>query len=297
MAAAAAGESSFKIILGSSSMARQRILAEMGYEFEIIVNIDEKSIRKEKPEDLVTALAEAKCTVAHALLLFCFHVSNVSYCELANADAIISRLQNTGILEKDAQTTLLITADTVVVYKGTIREKPCSEEEAREFIKGYSGGNAAVVGSVLVTNLQTGTRKGGWESAEVYFHDIPDEVIDSLIDEGIPFKVAGGLMLEHPLTLPFVDAVIGATDTVMGLSKSLTEKLMEEALIQQAVAEASTMCVCLETGTEDLITISASQKAVAVLFHQLFARYDAYTSTFLSLLLPCDIGFYSKLVH
>ncbi|OMO56911.1 Maf-like protein [Corchorus capsularis] len=207
---AAAGESSFKIILGSSSMARQRILAEMGYEFEIMTaDIDEKSIRKEKPEDLVTALAEAK------------------------ADAIISRLQNTGILEKDAQTTLLITADTVVVYKGTIREKPCSEEEAREFIKGYSGGNAAVVGSVLVTNLQTGTRKGGWESAEVYFHDIPNEVIDSLIDEGIPFKVAGGLMLEHPLTLPFVDAVIGATDTVMGLSKSLTEKLMEEALIQQ----------------------------------------------------------------
>lgn len=28
------------------------------------------------------------------------------------------------------------------------------------------------------------------------------------IDEGIPFKVAGGLMLEHPLTLPFVEAVV-----------------------------------------------------------------------------------------
>ncbi|TYI40960.1 hypothetical protein ES332_A02G200600v1 [Gossypium tomentosum] len=177
----AAAESSFKIILGSSSMARQRILAEMGYEFTIMTaDIDEKSIRKEKPEDLVTALAEAK----------------------------------------------------VVVYKGTIREKPCNKDEAREFIKGYSGGHAAVVGSVLVTNLNSGASKGGWESAEVYFHDIPNEVIDSLIDEGIPFKVAGGLMLEHPLTLPFVDAVIGATDTVMGLSKSLTEKLIEEALCQ-----------------------------------------------------------------
>ncbi|XVE82618.1 hypothetical protein DITRI_Ditri16bG0020200 [Diplodiscus trichospermus] len=203
-------ESSFKLILGSSSMARQRILAEMGYEFTIMTaDIDEKSIRKERPEELVMALAEAK------------------------AEAIISRLQNAGVLEKDAPTTLLITADTVVVYKGMIREKPCSEKEAREFIKGYSGGHAAVVGSVLVTNLRTGARKGGWESAEVYFHDIPEEVIDSLIDEGIPFKVAGGLMLEHPLTLPFVDAVIGATDTVMGLSKSLTEKLIQEALFQQ----------------------------------------------------------------
>ncbi|KAG4212451.1 hypothetical protein ERO13_A02G165800v2 [Gossypium hirsutum] len=205
----AAAESSFKIILGSSSMARQRILAEMGYEFTIMTaDIDEKSIRKEKPEDLVTALAEAK------------------------AIAIMARLQHTDILKNVACPTLLITADTVVVYKGTIREKPCNEDEAREFIKGYSGGHAAVVGSVLVTNLNSGASKGGWESAEVYFHDIPNEVIDSLIDEGIPFKVAGGLMLEHPLTLPFVDAVIGATDTVMGLSKSLTEKLIEEALCQ-----------------------------------------------------------------
>lgn len=86
----------------------------------------------------------------------------------------------------------------MVVYKDTIREKPLSEEEAREFIKGfvqskliitveeqyiytdihifmcdydlyvgYSGGMAAVVGSVVVTNLTTGTRKGGWERAEV----------------------------------------------------------------------------------------------------------------------------------
>ncbi|XWS45418.1 hypothetical protein CRYUN_Cryun15aG0135100 [Craigia yunnanensis] len=85
----AAGESSFQLILGSSSMIWQRILAEMGYEFTIMTaDIDEKSIRKEKPEELVMALAEAK------------------------ADPIMSRLQNTGMLEKDAHTTLLITADT-----------------------------------------------------------------------------------------------------------------------------------------------------------------------------------------
>ncbi|KAK7386530.1 hypothetical protein VNO78_26826 [Psophocarpus tetragonolobus] len=197
---------SFKIILGSSSKARREILAEMGYEFTIITaDIDEKRIRREKPEDLVMALAEAK------------------------ADAIVQRLLTGGSWEEDVSTTLLITADTVVVYQGTIREKPTSEEEAREFIKGYSGSHAAVVGSVVVTNLATGKRCGGWDSAEVYFLEIPDEIIDSLIDEGITFNVAGGLMLEHPLTLPFVDAVVGSTDTVMGLSKALTEKLLLEA--------------------------------------------------------------------
>ncbi|TKY55820.1 cytoplasm protein [Spatholobus suberectus] len=197
----------FKIILGSSSKARREILGEMGYEFTIMTaDIDEKGIRREKPEDLVMALAEAK------------------------ADTIVQRLLAGGSLEEDASTTLLITADTVVVYRGVIREKPTSEKEAREFIKGYSGSHAAVVGSVVVTNLATGKRCGGWDSAEVYFLEIPDEVIDSLIDEGITFNVAGGLMLEHPLTLPFVDAVVGSTDTVMGLSKALTEKLLLEAL-------------------------------------------------------------------
>ncbi|KAL8489810.1 hypothetical protein ACS0TY_025141 [Phlomoides rotata] len=172
---------SFEIILGSSSIARRRILAEMGYDFTILTaDIDEKSIRKENPEDLVTALAEAK------------------------ADAIMTKLKSSGQLEEILRPTLLLTADTVVVYDGNIREKPSSEEEARQFIRDYSGSSATVVGSVLVTNLLTGRRIGGWESAEVYLLDIPDEVTDSLV---------------------------GSADCVMGLSKALTEKLIQDALI------------------------------------------------------------------
>ncbi|XP_019154748.1 PREDICTED: maf-like protein DDB_G0281937 isoform X2 [Ipomoea nil] len=199
--------SSFKIILGSSSFARRKILAEMGYEFTVMIaDIDEQSIRKEKAEELVVALAEAK------------------------ADAIMERLKSTGEMKEILGPTLLITADTVAVYEGVIREKPSGKEEARQFIKGYSGGQASVVGSVVVTNLTTGKRKTGWELSEVYFHEIPDEVIDNLIEEGIILNVAGGLMLEHPLTLPFVDTVVGTADHVMGLPKALTEKLIEEAL-------------------------------------------------------------------
>lgn len=32
----------------------------------------------------------------------------------------------------------------------------------------------------------------------------------SQIDEGVVFRVAGGLLLEHPLTLPFVEAVVSS---------------------------------------------------------------------------------------
>ncbi|AED98228.1 Maf-like protein [Arabidopsis thaliana] len=201
-------ERGFKLILGSQSMARKRILAEMGYDYTIVTaDIDEKAIRTEKPEDLVVALAEAK------------------------ANEIISKLGGESQFAKDPQPTLLITADTVVVYKGVIREKPTTKEEAREFIKGYSGSHGGVVGSVLVRNLKTGVKKGGWDKAEVYFHEIPEQVIDGLIDDAITYKVAGGLTLEHPLISPFIDSVVGGVDTVMGLPKELTEKFINDVLL------------------------------------------------------------------
>ncbi|XP_031261220.1 7-methyl-GTP pyrophosphatase isoform X2 [Pistacia vera] len=202
-----ASASPFKIILGSSSMPRRKILAEMGYEFTIMAaDIDEKSIRKETPEELVMAIAEAK------------------------ADSIISKLQTTDSQPMNAEPTILITADTVVVYEGVIREKPSSKEEARQFIKGYSGGQCATVGSVLVTNVKTGFRKGESDRVEINFHEIPDETIEKLIEEGVVLNVAGGLIIEHPLILPCVKQVVGTMDSVMGLPKALTEKLIKEAL-------------------------------------------------------------------
>ncbi|KAL5558041.1 hypothetical protein UlMin_034252 [Ulmus minor] len=202
----AANSSAFKVILGSSSVARRQILADMGYNFTTMTaDIDEKIIRKEKPEELVMALAEAK------------------------AEAILQRFP-IGDYVEDAEPTVLITCDQVVVYEGLIREKPSSKEEAWQFLKDYSGRQAATVSSVLVTNLKTGLRKGDFDRVEIYFNEIPDEVVEKLIEEGTVLYVAGGLIIEHPLILPLIKQVIGTTDSVMGLPKALTEKLIQEAL-------------------------------------------------------------------
>ncbi|CAA7393701.1 unnamed protein product [Spirodela intermedia] len=208
---AAAKPASFKIILGSKSVARRKILADMGYQFTVMTaDIDEKGIRRENPAELVSVLAKAK------------------------ADAIISRLNIADYEGTDNEPTLLITSDIVVVHKGIIREKPSSEEEAWEFLKGYSGGHVSTVGSVVITNLKTGVRIEGLDTAEVYFHDIPDEIIAKLIDERVVFNVAGGLLLEHPLQLPFVEAVVGASDSVMGLPMALTEELIHRSVASQS---------------------------------------------------------------
>ncbi|KAM0876170.1 hypothetical protein ACQ4PT_036338 [Festuca glaucescens] len=233
-----AASSALRLILGSSSASRRQILSEMGYQFTLLsADIDEKEIRMEKPEELVVALAHAK------------------------ADAILEKMTKNGMMQEIAdsqETTLLITADQVVVHDGVIREKPTTPEEARKFIQGlsfqlfvselkllrwfvrlpfnhipltgYSQSHAATIGSVLVTDVKDGSRRGGWDKSEVYFHKIPDEVIDSLIEEGNVFYVAGGLLVEHPLTSPLVESIVGTMDSVMGLPKALTEKLIKDSL-------------------------------------------------------------------
>ncbi|XP_021851276.1 uncharacterized protein [Spinacia oleracea] len=210
----------FKIILGSKSKARREIMVEMGYEFTIMTaNIDEKAIRKEKPEDLVMALAEAKADAIISKLQIADKQVNDSEPTLLisadTAEATLTKPSN-GDLRTDAGPSILITGDQVVVYEGMIREKPSSKEEARQYLKDYSGRKASTLSSVLVTNLQTGFRKGEWDKVE--------------IEEGEVLHVAGGLIIEHPLILPLVKQVVGTTDSVMGLPKAVTERLIADSL-------------------------------------------------------------------
>ncbi|KAK9682258.1 hypothetical protein RND81_10G061300 [Saponaria officinalis] len=225
---------SFKVILGSKSIARRKIMEEMGYEFTIMTaDIDEKAIRKEKPEDLVMALAEAKAdAIISKLQIPDKQVNDHEPTLLISADTAEATKPKLfiGDHSTDAAPSILVTGDQVVVYEGTVREKPSSKAEARQFIKDYSGKKALTLSSVLVTNLQTGFRKGEWDKVEILFDEIPEEIMDRLIEEGAVLHVAGGLIIEHPLILPLVKEVLGTTDSVMGLPKAVTKRLIEESL-------------------------------------------------------------------
>uniref|UniRef100_A0A0D9VYF4 Maf-like protein n=1 Tax=Leersia perrieri TaxID=77586 RepID=A0A0D9VYF4_9ORYZ len=261
MASPTSKNSHFKIVLGSSSPARREILADMGYEFTVMsADIDERAIRREKPEDLVKALAEAK------------------------AEAIKLKLHGEDISHARDQPTILITSDQVMVSKGMIRERPKSQEEAEEFIKGYSGDKAYAVNYVLVTNLNNGASKGGWDIPKVashaksalqfcdhahsdeadfdpaefvlistemnyknhhicpctyrflqiYFHHIPDEFIQNVVKLGEMTFVAGGLKLTHSSVLPFIKQLVVSAQRIAfedfrGSSlRSLSKNLKEQ---------------------------------------------------------------------
>ncbi len=185
-----------KIVLGSSSPYRRRLLAEMGYQFESLSPaIDEKTIRRDRPDDLVLAIAEAK------------------------SQALRSRLQ---------EPCLLITSDQVVTCGERLMEKPADEAEARECIRRSGDQTTKTITAVVVVNTATGRRPSGVDVVEIDLSPIPDDVAAAVIAKGEIYSCAGGLDISEPLIQPYVRAMRGDIDSVIGVPKKLTRKLIDE---------------------------------------------------------------------
>eukprot|EP00752_Nemacystus_decipiens_P011866 g10524.t1 len=195
-----------QLVLGSKSFTRRMIVEEMGFTPVIrSADIDEASIgdRTADPADLVLQLGQAK------------------------AEALLPALRTEA--ERGALcTTLLLTGDQVVVHDGQVLEKPADRDEVRANIKKYAQSPCRTVGSAVLTDITTGAQVSGVDTAEIFFKEIPDDVVTKLCDEGTVMMCAGGLMVEHALVQPYITNIDGSIDSVMGLSKALVHKLLEQ---------------------------------------------------------------------
>jgi len=55
------------------------------------------------------------------------------------------------------------------------------------------------------------------------------DLVQALLNEGAPImSCAGGLMVEHPLVKTHIDRIEGTEDSVMGLSKNLVLRLLND---------------------------------------------------------------------
>jgi septum formation protein len=185
-----------KIILGSKSVGRKQILSDAGYEFDIMsADIDEKEIRSDNFEEL---------------------------------PLLIAREKTKTLLKKIKTPAILITVDQVVVWNGELREKPVTENQAREYLESYNIQPAQINTAVVVTNTKSGKQKEIVDITKAYFKNIPSIVIDELINEGKVMNAAGGFIIEHPLLKPYIQQIEGDIDSITGLPLKLTEKLIEE---------------------------------------------------------------------
>lgn len=183
-----------RVILGSASEGRQKLMRELGFKFEVMTSdLDERAIRHENARTLTRMLAGAKM------------------------NALLARCHTEKIREG-----VLITADQVVVSGNQILEKPLTVEEAWRMLSAYGPNRSALcVNGLAVRNLGSGLFAERNSEAEVIWDEIPGAVINQLIATKRVFKWAGAFRYDDPLLAPYVRRISGDVTDVVGLSKYL----------------------------------------------------------------------------
>ena len=187
-----------KIVLASASERRKDILTKLGIDFEVI-----SSTYEEVLENLD------------------FDYEKIEHLAFCKASEVASRLNRSSI----EVPTLIIGADTVVVFDGQIFGKPKDEIEAVSMLKTFSGKVHSVVTSICVINSQTNQHKLLSTTSFVEFENLSDELINFYVQNFKPFDKAGSYGIQE-LPDGFVKNVDGSLENIIGLcSSSLTEVL------------------------------------------------------------------------
>ena len=181
-----------KIILASKSPRRKELLSRIVKDFDIIVSdVDESVEDGVHPMDAVRILAERKGRA----------------------------------VAESYPDSLVISSDTLVELSAVPLGKPESKDDAKRMLSSLSGRTHNVHTGVAVH--YKGKMLSGVDSASVTFRKLTDTEIFEYVETGEPMDKAGAYAIQG-IGRKFVEKYEGDFDTVMGLSVSLTEKLMKE---------------------------------------------------------------------
>lgn len=178
------------IILASASQRRIDLLKDAGIEFEVIPSqVEEKINDNLSPEENAISLATAKARDVYAR----------------------------------RNESLVLAADTVVVYKNQIFGKPKDKEDAFNMLKTLSNNTHEVITGVAI--IKDGKEEVFFSKAKVKFKDLTDEVINEYIETNEPFGKAGAYAIQG-LGKKLVDTFTGDFFTIVGLPlKEVLERL------------------------------------------------------------------------
>ena len=199
-----------KIILGSASPRRRKLLAQIGAEFEIRVSEKEEIYHSEKPEEIVCELA------------------------LMKAENVASELS-----EAERAGDVVLGADTVVVLDGKILGKPSDEEEAARMLSALQGRSHEVYTGVAVLEYAESGEEavsGGWKlekkenyavETRVYVNPMTEQEIREYIATGDPMDKAGAYGIQGRFAA-YIDRIEGDYYNVVGLPVSRVYRTLKE---------------------------------------------------------------------
>ena len=175
---------SYHIILASGSPRRQELLRELGLEFEVHVN---DSLEEKYPEEL----DQYEIPVYLAELKAGFYPGSVP------------------------DSSLLITADTIVWLNGKTADKPVDRQDAIHILGELSGTRHEVITGVCFRN---GKRMHSFYSAtQVWFSQLSYEEILYYVDMYKPYDKAGAYGIQEWIGYIGIEKIEGSYFNVMGL--------------------------------------------------------------------------------
>ena len=179
----------YKIVLGSNSPRRKKLLAGLNVDFQVeTIEVDE-SFPAELPKNEISLYIAEKKSQAHDL----------------------------------QQDTLLITADTVVILGEKILGKPKDKNEAKRMLEMLSGKTHTVVTGVCIRTLQK--QKTFSSTTNVTFAPLNAEEIDFYVENYETLDKAGAYGVQDWIGFAAVESVEGSFFNVMGLP---IQRLYEE---------------------------------------------------------------------
>ena len=186
-----------KLILASASPRRKELLELLGAPFEIRTGNTEEKLTSDTPEEAVKELSLQKAL---------------------------------AVAGEEEEETVIIGADTVVVFEGQILGKPKDEEDAESMLKMLSGKTHQVFTGVTLLQRVLGKWKQHTfaECTEVTFYPVSDEEIRAYVATKDPLDKAGSYGIQGPFGI-YVREIRGNYSNVVGLPVSRILYEMKQA--------------------------------------------------------------------
>lgn len=187
------------IILASASPRRKEILEGLGVDIEVLTAPTDEDSDITDPVALTRELAQRKGRAVYELML------------ASGRD--------------DAESAVIISADTVVCCEGEILGKPRDRADAIRMIRLLSGRDHTVVSGVAVT--LGGLTKSDACVTTVRVEEIPEGEIERYVDSGEPMDKAGAYGIQGRFSA-FVKGIDGCYFSVVGLPVNTLSRLYFE---------------------------------------------------------------------
>lgn len=176
-----------KIILASNSPRRKEILKSLNINFEIIPSNYDEPINE---NDI-------------------FSYQKIENIALNKAKSILNQIKTSS---------LIISADTVVVNDNKVLLKPKNQQNAFNILKSLSNKKHKVVTSVCLYETENNNYITYSSTTKVYFNELSDNQINNYILNFKPYDKAGAYGIQE-LPDGFLNKIEGSFSNVVGLSK------------------------------------------------------------------------------